>query len=207
MTSAGVVPTPAIAYLTRSDGYDAGVVISASHNPFEDNGIKVFSGRGEKFTETLERAGRGDRRRRVVAACAAARPPAVAQADLVDALSRAPARRCLPDGRRAARHRASRSTARTARRPPLRRALFRELGFDAGRRSGMQPDGRNINLHCGSTHPEVLARTVVERRHAGWASRSTATATAPSSSTTRARRRRRRRAADVRAAAAGAKAA
>ena len=55
VTSAGVVPTPAIAYLTRTAGYDAGVVISASHNPFEDNGIKVFSGRGEKFTERVER--------------------------------------------------------------------------------------------------------------------------------------------------------
>ena len=55
VTSAGVVPTPAVAYLTRTAGYDAGVVISASHNPFEDNGIKVFSGRGEKFTERVER--------------------------------------------------------------------------------------------------------------------------------------------------------
>ena len=55
ITSAGVVPTPAVAYLTRSVGYDAGIVISASHNPFEDNGIKVFSGRGEKFTESVER--------------------------------------------------------------------------------------------------------------------------------------------------------
>ena len=55
VTSAGVVPTPAVAYLTRTGPYDAGVVISASHNPFEDNGIKVFSGRGEKFTETVER--------------------------------------------------------------------------------------------------------------------------------------------------------
>src|SRR6184192_3868199 len=55
VVSAGVVPTPAIAYLTRTEGYDAGVVISASHNPFEDNGIKVFSGRGEKFTERVER--------------------------------------------------------------------------------------------------------------------------------------------------------
>src|SRR6185369_15439184 len=52
--SAGIVPTPAIAYLTPRMGYTAGVVISASHNPFEDNGIKVFSGAGEKFTETLE---------------------------------------------------------------------------------------------------------------------------------------------------------
>src|SRR5947208_16809283 len=55
VTSAGVVPTPAIAYLTRTTGSDAGVVISASHNPFADNGIKVFSGGGEKFTERVER--------------------------------------------------------------------------------------------------------------------------------------------------------
>ena len=54
LTSVGVVPTPAVAYLTPLKGFTAGVVISASHNPFEDNGIKVFSGAGEKFTETLE---------------------------------------------------------------------------------------------------------------------------------------------------------
>src|ERR1043165_8569913 len=55
ITTAGVIPTPATAYVTRAMGFDAGLVISASHNPFEDNGIKVFSGRGEKFTESLER--------------------------------------------------------------------------------------------------------------------------------------------------------
>src|SRR5260221_5840404 len=55
ITTAGVIPTPAIAYVTRAMGFDAGLVISASHNPFDDNGIKVFSGKGEKFTETLER--------------------------------------------------------------------------------------------------------------------------------------------------------
>src|SRR5688500_12099681 len=54
LTSAGVIPTPAVAYLTPRMGYTAGVVISASHNPFEDNGIKVFSGSGEKFTEAHE---------------------------------------------------------------------------------------------------------------------------------------------------------
>src|SRR5258708_37274983 len=54
ITTAGVIPTPATAYITRALGFDAGLVISASHNPFEDNGIKVFSGRGEKFTDTLE---------------------------------------------------------------------------------------------------------------------------------------------------------
>src|SRR5262245_13903066 len=54
LTGAGIIPTPAIAYLTPRMGYTAGVVISASHNPFDDNGIKVFSGAGEKFTEELE---------------------------------------------------------------------------------------------------------------------------------------------------------
>ncbi len=54
LASAGVIPTPAIAYLTPRMGYTAGAVISASHNPFGDNGIKVFSGTGEKFTERLE---------------------------------------------------------------------------------------------------------------------------------------------------------
>ena len=43
-----------MAFVTRAMGYDAGIVISASHNPFQDNGIKVFSGRGEKFTESVE---------------------------------------------------------------------------------------------------------------------------------------------------------
>src|SRR6188508_847296 len=55
ITTAGVIPTPAIAFVTRAMGFDAGLVISASHNPFADNGIKVFSGKGEKFTEALER--------------------------------------------------------------------------------------------------------------------------------------------------------
>src|SRR5438105_4257366 len=55
ITSAGVVSTPAVAYLTRTGDFDAGIVISASHNPYQDNGIKVFSGKGEKFTEDVER--------------------------------------------------------------------------------------------------------------------------------------------------------
>ncbi len=56
VTSAGVISTPAVAFLTRSGGFAAGLVISASHNPFEDNGIKVFSGAGEKLSETFEAA-------------------------------------------------------------------------------------------------------------------------------------------------------
>lgn len=52
--SAGVIPTPAIAHLVRSEGFDAGVMISASHNPFEHNGIKFFSGTGYKLSDEIE---------------------------------------------------------------------------------------------------------------------------------------------------------
>ena len=51
---AGVIPTPGVSYLTRHLGADAGVVVSASHNPFEDNGIKFFSAAGEKLSDEAE---------------------------------------------------------------------------------------------------------------------------------------------------------
>ncbi|RPJ75419.1 MAG: phosphoglucosamine mutase, partial [Acidobacteria bacterium] len=54
VTSAGVISTPAVAYLTREASFDAGVVISASHNPFEDNGIKVFARDGYKLPDHVE---------------------------------------------------------------------------------------------------------------------------------------------------------
>lgn len=53
---AGIIPTPAIAFLTRREGFDAGIVISASHNPVEDNGIKFFSREGLKLSDELEEA-------------------------------------------------------------------------------------------------------------------------------------------------------
>ena len=51
---AGVVPTPAVAYLVRQQGFDAGAVISASHNPYPDNGIKFFDGNGYKLPDEVE---------------------------------------------------------------------------------------------------------------------------------------------------------
>lgn len=159
VTSVGVVPTPAVAYLTRANAeYDAGVVISASHNPFEDNGIKVFSGRGEKFTEKVERE---------IEAIVAdtswttrdGSPEEVQGAELVnDYLDHLCA--VLPDpsvfkGFKLVIDCANGATT------PVAPGLFRSLGFDVTV-IGDQPDGRNINLACGSTHPEGLAKAVVD---------------------------------------------
>ena len=116
MVSAGVIPTPAIAYVTRALGFDAGLVISASHNPFEDNGIKVFSGLGEKFSESLEREVEtivGDPGWSV---SGSADEP-VPQAEVADAYI-AHALRALPEPGPARAIRSLWSTRPTARRPP-----------------------------------------------------------------------------------------
>jgi phosphoglucosamine mutase len=160
VTSAGVVPTPAIAYLTRANShFDAGVVISASHNPYQDNGIKVFSGKGEKFTEAVERhveaivadrswhARDGD-----------AKP--VRKAHLVGAYLDH-LRDVFPEARRLSSFRLGIDCANGAT-TTVAPALFTSLGIETVV-IGDGPDGRNINLDVGSTHPESLARLVVDR--------------------------------------------
>ena len=158
ITTAGVIPTPATAYVTRALGFDAGIVISASHNPFEDNGIKVFSGRGEKFTETLERHVES-----IIADQSWHVPPGglppVDRTDVVDAYIEH-TRLALPNPERLGRFRIAIDTANGATTTVAPR-LFRELGFDVNV-IGDAPDGRNINLDCGSTHPEALAAVVRE---------------------------------------------
>jgi phosphoglucosamine mutase len=160
LTSAGIVPTPAVAYLTSRMGYTAGVVISASHNPFEDNGIKVFSGAGEKFTEALEAQVEA-----IVHDEAWHVPPgdagAVEQVDYRAEYASHLTRILRPDertnGMKVVIDCANGATTTIAPR------LFQELGFDV-RVIGNAPDGRNINLRCGSTAPELLAKTVVDSR-------------------------------------------
>ena len=158
LTGAGIIPTPAIAYLTPRMGYTAGVVISASHNPFEDNGIKVFSGAGEKFTEQLEQHVESivaDRSWQVPAGNAAAVEQIDYRSEYASHL-----RAILPNaetmrGMRVVVDCANGATTTMAPR------LFEELGFEV-RCIGCEPDGRNINLRCGSTAPEQLARAVVD---------------------------------------------
>ena len=158
VTSAGVISTPAVAFLTRHGAYDAGVVISASHNPFADNGIKVFSGAGEKYTEQFER-----QVEEIVADESWQEPSgeatAVHASDLAGPYLEH-ARAALPDRERLGALRiavdcANGATAALA--PPL----LRDLGFDVVSLA-CAPDGRNINLGCGSTHPERLAQVVRE---------------------------------------------
>jgi phosphoglucosamine mutase len=160
VVSAGVVPTPAVAYLTRSAGYDLGVVISASHNPFEDNGIKVFSGRGEKFTEKVEREVEA-----IVADTGWNAKPGIAQpveyVDLVGAYLDH-LRAVLPDGAALGRFKLAIDCANGAT-SSVGPRLLSSLGIETVV-MGAEPDGRNINLGCGSTHPERLARLVVEQR-------------------------------------------
>ena len=160
VTSAGVIPTPAIAYVTPAIGFDAGIVISASHNPFEDNGIKVFSGKGEKFTEALEREVEAIVARTdwSVPALAAAR---FDHTNVIDEYM-AHTRLAFPDPRGLRGAKIAIDTANGATTTVAPR-LFKELGFDLVELSG-SPDGRNINLDCGSTHPEGLSRAVREQQ-------------------------------------------
>src|SRR5438552_917405 len=158
LTGAGIIPTPAIAYLTPRMGYTAGVVISASHNPFEDNGIKVFSGAGEKFTEQLEQ--------QVESIMAddswqlpAGNAPEVEQVDYrAEYLSHL--RPILPNAETMRDMRLVIDCANGAT-TTIAPRLFPALGFEV-RCIGCEPDGRNINLRSGSTAPEQLAQAVVD---------------------------------------------
>jgi len=157
VTSAGVVPTPAVAYLTRSAGFDLGIVLSASHNPFGDNGIKVFSGTGEKFGEHDERAVEAIMADTTWSVGSA--PDAHVTAGEFAASYLSHLKQLLPDpgalrGARISVDMANGATTTTA------IPLLTSLGFDVIA-LGNAPDGRNINLACGSTHPAGLAASVV----------------------------------------------
>ncbi|MBQ3008865.1 MAG: phosphoglucosamine mutase, partial [Oscillospiraceae bacterium] len=155
---AGVVPTPAIAYLVKKYGCDAGVVISASHNPMEFNGIKIFTGEGYKLPDAIENEIEalildtseklinvtGEKMGTVSRVDTAAR-------DYVDHLKEA----CDENisGLKVVFDCANGAAAATA---PM---LFRELGVDCTF-IGVEPNGTNINAGCGSTHMEMLTETV-----------------------------------------------
>ncbi len=157
--SAGVLPTPGLALVVRENDFDAGLMISASHNPFHDNGVKVFAGDGSKLSDAEEAE-----IEKHMAAAPAVEASAGDIADDHEALQEqylAFLERCL-GGTRLDGVQVVLDCAHGA---------AHRLGPEAFRRAGAevvvlgdQPDGRNINEGFGSLHPEVAGRAVVEHR-------------------------------------------
>ena len=149
---AGVVPTPAVAWLVSLTDADAGVVVSASHNPWRDNGIKIFSGEGRKLPDAVEL----DIERRI--ATSAASPPAEVHRDLL--LGADYVRhlvKSLPhrlDGLKIVIDAANGAAYEAA------PAAFAAAGATVVARC-VAPDGRNINEGCGALHPEAMRAAVL----------------------------------------------
>ena len=161
-------------------GYTAGVVISASHNPFEDNGIKVFSGAGEKFTEALERQVES-----IIADTSWTRAGGdAAPVEQVDYRSEylGHLREILPPDAPHARH-AHRDRLRQRRDDDGGAAAVRASSASRCVASAVEPDGRNINLRLRLDRAGAAGADWSSRAATRWASPSTATATARSSST------------------------
>jgi len=151
---AGVITTPGIAFLTRHYGLTAGIMVSASHNPYYDNGVKVFANSGLKLSEAqeleIEQAiEREDPEHGLhLHEALAAEPAFLGQyvaylKSLLTGSLRLPQTPLVVDCANGA---ASRVVP----------ALLKELGIEA-RILHAAPDGRNINFHCGSLHPESMA--------------------------------------------------
>jgi len=167
---AGVVPTPAVAYLTKKVGAAMGVVISASHNPFEDNGIKFFGPDGYKLDDALEES-----IERILRAGADGgwTPPRassgmVGRIDVLEGAEEAYIHRVLATVRTDARFlEGVRVALDCAHGAAFRTSphILAHLGADVVTRYD-QPSGRNINDGCGATHPEAIAALVRESRAA-----------------------------------------
>ncbi len=159
--SAGVITTPGVAYLTRALGAEAGVVISASHNPYEDNGIKIFESSGQKLDDAAELAIESDLKGED------SRFPPILTADATtDARLKEKYLTFLRDEIGAGLNLQGLKIAMDCSNGAayeLAPRLFGQLGA-ALTVINADPNGRNINLGCGSLHPEALQRTVVRTR-------------------------------------------
>ena len=159
----GPMPTPAVAMLTRSLRADIGVMISASHNPYEDNGIKFFDPDGYKLSDDAEKE--IERLIDVPSAELLAAPDKIGRATRVESAQERYiefAKRTLPRNLRLDGLRIVIDCANGAAYKVAPEALW-ELGAEVIK-IGVEPNGRNINLKCGSTAPEALADKVREVR-------------------------------------------
>ncbi|HWP41627.1 MAG TPA: phosphoglucosamine mutase, partial [Blastocatellia bacterium] len=157
---AGVMTTPGIAFITRDFGFDAGVVISASHNPYRDNGIKVFSPSGKKLDDETERRVEADieaRAGRVStprgAFDGAGEPDPRFQGRYIDFLVRQVGGGVGLEGMRLGLDCSNGAASGIA------PEVFERLGATI-KVICASPDGRNINENCGSLHPENLKELV-----------------------------------------------
>ncbi len=157
----GPMPTPGIAHLTKTLRADAGIVISASHNPHEDNGIKFFSAKGEKLSDEVELAIEAELDRPFFTVSS----EHLGKASRVDDAQTRYAEFCkttVPDtfnlkGLKIALDCAHGATYHVAPK------VFSELGAEIVA-IGIQPDGLNINHGVGSTHPESLQKLVIDNQ-------------------------------------------
>ena len=159
----GPIPTPAVAMLTRSLRADIGVMISASHNPYQDNGIKLFGPDGFKLSDDLEH--RIEELMDEDIHLQLARPEAIGRAKRIDGVHDRYiefAKRTLPKNVTLSGMRVVIDCANGAGYKVAPAALW-ELGADVIA-IGEEPNGTNINLNCGSTHPVALSRKVHEVR-------------------------------------------
>lgn len=162
--SAGIIPTPGIAFLTKSMRADAGIMISASHNPMQDNGIKFFNSDGFKLSDEKENqieelvfANNMHKLHPAPKELGKLSRMADATGRYVDFLKQTFPQELNPEGIKIVLDCANGATYRVA------PAVFAELGIEVTTLFD-QPDGKNINLNCGSQHPEALAAEVIRQK-------------------------------------------
>ena len=161
--SAGVIPTPGVAFLTRDQDADAGVVISASHNPYHDNGIKIFSPSGQKIADSVERKIEADIYSSDSPPESVAGDPPNADAEdqlrkrYLHFLSAEIGKGLNLEGVTVVLDCANGASSYLA------PSLFESLGAKVIA-INVSPDGRNINLNCGSLHIEALQERVIQER-------------------------------------------
>ncbi|HEY2622522.1 MAG TPA: phosphoglucosamine mutase [Dyella sp.] len=156
----GPMPTPAVAFLTRSLRAHAGIVISASHNPHHDNGIKFFSADGEKLSDEIEMAIEHELELEFTTVASERLGKAIRVGDAVTRYAEFCKTTVAEDfslrGMKIVLDCANGATYQVAPK------VFSELGADVTS-IGDKPDGFNINRDVGSTHPQALVRAVVEQ--------------------------------------------
>lgn len=161
----GPLPTPAIAYLTRALRLDAGVVISASHNPFQDNGIKFFSGSGQKLSDAIELEIEAE----IEAPMVIAQPERLGKAKRINDAPGRYIEFCKSTFHNSLNLRGVKLVVDCAHGATYQvaPAVFHELGAEVIA-MGNTPDGININAGVGATHPEALqARVLAEKADYG----------------------------------------